>query len=239
MPPVVENKKKFKDTLYGAITAAGEQLPPVVFTSDQADAGRNSERLLVKYLDGIKGPGNRSTEVWWDSLGQDYLGDDDELWVDNLKSHHSKTFLEETRSVGLTIRYYPKYAGSILNAMDKAFWADFRASYYRESRDNHGQMLDAIESCFYRTSEEVIKRYWHHCGYTSDETPEEVVERLLGEGYSPADDKHRAEHDAMLASYIMWSANRKLLRHGSLPQSSPQSLGFSGLDGVYWTVYHR
>lgn len=148
MPPVVENKKKFKDTLYGAVTAAGEQLPPVVFTSDQVDAGRNSERLLVKYLDRIKGPGNRSTEVWWDSLGQDYLDEeDDELWVDNLKSHHSKTFLEETRSVGLTIRYYPKYAGSILNPMDNSFWADFRACYYREPRDNHGQMLDAPWRC--------------------------------------------------------------------------------------------
>lgn len=239
MPAVAENKKKYKDTMYGAITAAGEQFPPVVFTSDRNDAGHSSARFFVKYLERVKGPGNHSTEVWWDSVGQDNLGEDDELWLDNLKSHHSKTFLEEVRSNGVTIRYYPKYAGSILNPMDNTFWAAFRASYYRESREDHGQMLDAIESWFYRPTEDVIRRYWHHCGYTSDEKPEAVVERLLGEGYHPKDDKHQAEHDAMLSSYIIWSANRKLLRRGSLPQSAPQSLGFSGLDGVYWTAFRR
>ena len=121
--------------------------------------------------------------------------------------------------------------------MDNSFWVDFRARYYRESRDTHGHMLDAIQKCYYSPTEETIQRYWHHCGYTSKDSPEDVVERLLGEGYSPMIDKHVAEHDAMRSSYIMWSANRKLLRSGSLPQSSPQSLGFTGLDGVYWTAY--
>ncbi len=239
MPAVVENKRQFKDTLYGGVSASGHVLTPVVFTSDKNDAGRDSEELRVKYLKNVKGPGNKSTEVWWNEVGQDEITQDQVLFLDNLKAHHSKTFLEEVRSMDVRVIYFPSHAGSILNPMDDSFWAVFRASYYREPRDSHGLMLDAIQKCYYRPSEELIRRFWHHCGYTSTEAPRSIVERLLTEGYAPDSDRHQEEHDRMRAQYDHWSCHQHLLHDGHLKGAQPESLGFSGLDGVYWTAYRR
>jgi len=211
----------------------------VAFTSDRHNTGRNSESLVVKYVKNIKGPGRYSTDIWWDAVGRELLGNDDQLWLDNLKAHHSKMFLEEVRSYGVTVRFFPNHAGAILNPMDNSFWADFRAQYYRMTKEDHGQMLDAIRTSYWHPADETIVRYWHHCGYTSQESPKDAVIRLLSEGYDPIADRFQDEHDAMLSQYRVWSANRKALRCGTLPQAAPQSLGFCGLDGVYWTAYVR
>jgi len=239
MPAVIENKKEFKDTLYGGVAASGHVLTPVVFSSSKADTGRDSPAIRVKYLPNIKGPGNKSTEIWWDTVGQDEITEDQLLFLDNLKAHHSKTFLEEVRSMGVRTLFFPSHAGSILNPMDDSYWADFRASYYREARDSHGLMLDAIEKCYYQPSEEIIQRYWQHCGYTTTESPHSVVTRLLSEGYAPDTDRHQVEHDRMRAEYDLWSSQQRLLRGGHLKSVKPESLGFSDLDGVYWTAYRR
>ena len=239
MPCVVEKKKEFKDTLYGGVAASGHVLTPLVFSSDRADTGRTSQTLRVKYLKNIKGPGNKSTEIWWNDVGQEESTEDQILFLDNLKAHHSKTFLEEVHSMGVRTLYFPSHAGSILNPMDNSYWADFRASYYHEVRDSHGAMLDAIEKCYYRPSEEVITHYWRHCGFTSNESPRAVVERLLSEGYAPDNDRHQTEHDHMRAEYDHWSCHQRLLRDGHLAGPKPESLGFSGLDGVYCTAYTR
>lgn len=238
MPAIVEPKKKYKDVVYTGIAASGVLVTPVVFTSDKVDTHRDQEGFRVIYQENIKGPGNHSTHSYWDIVKDTDFDNQSILLLDNLKSHHSVQLTEEMEAAEVQAFYFPAHGGAILNPLDNSFHAEVKARYYRKDRSDHGLMLDAIRESIFETEESSICNYWRHCGITSDEDPATVVKRLLAEGYAPDSDRYRSEHQAMADQYDHWSLHRRLLRKGYPLKGSPVSLGFSGLDGTYWTVWN-
>lgn len=186
----------------------------------------------------IKGPGNFSTETYWDLLRDVDFGDQSLLLMDNLRSHHSLQMTEDMKSAGVKVLYFPSHGGALLNPCDNSFHAELKARYFRKDRNDHGSMLDAIREAIFETKEESILHYWSHCGFCCSEDPRQVVQRLIAEGYAPNSDSYHSEHTEMGLQYDVWIANRRALRYSNTINRKPESLGFNTLDGVYWTVWN-
>ena len=191
--------------------------------------------MPVRYQSKVKGPGTKTTEQWWDLVGRTNFYDQPLVLADNLRSYFNKTIQEELSDLDVVLLHYPSYAGALLDPCDNSFHAALKRRYYKEDRGDHGKMIAAIRKVYYETSEESIRNYWHHCGYTSSEPPEDIVSRLMAEGFHPL--KERDERLQKMESYYLhWKHSLNLLRLGSQPPGPPGDSTEDSLDGVYWTA---
>ena len=192
--------------------------------------------MPVVYQSKIKGPGNKSTSIWWDIVRDSGFSDSPLLMMDNLRAHFAPSLRQEMESYGVTVVHFPNYAGSLLNPCDNSWNSDLKHRYYYKSRRDHGEMIAAIRSAVYETTEESIRNYFHHCGYTSDEISSQVVERLVSEGYGP-DRKHGSDHAEMRKKYAEWRAHVNHLRAKGALKEEFRICGKRGENVTNWHVY--
>lgn len=221
--------------LYDGITADGFEIPPVLFTSDKHDSGRSSPEMPVIYLPGIKGPGTASTQLWWDTIAQSTFTDRPVILADNLKAYFSKTLKEEMSDMDVQVLHFPVHSGAFIDPCDNSFHAALKHIYYSKDRSDHGKMIDAIRESYFQISEDSIKHFWQHCGYTSDDNVFDRVHALLGEGFVP--DPGREEiFEKMAIYYNYWRGYYKLLRSGFHPPAEPIVDDKHGFDKFTWVV---
>jgi hypothetical protein len=235
-PAVIERKRCFKDVLYTGVCADGKVLTPILFTSDKRDAGQNSSQMPVVYLPKVKGPGTKSTQLWWDTLMDTDLSDRPLLLWDNLSAHHSKSLLEEMSDKDVTVLHFPTNTGALLNPCDNAFHADLKHRYFLKDRSDHGKMIVAIREAYFDTTEESIQNYWRHIGYTSSEPAEVLARQLNSEGWV-ASGERESHFNSMRDCYRHWKLNVGFSRLGLATPGVPLSLPGEDLDGVYWTEW--
>ncbi len=237
-PPVIENKRTWKDTLYAGFFASGDLLHPVLFTSDKNDTVQSSEEMRVVYQQHIKGPGTLSTETWWNIVGKIDFPDGGIVMVDHLRGHFSKTLIQEMQDLDVEILYYPKYAGALVDPCDNSWFADLKHRYYQKDRSDHGLMIRAIRESIYETDERTLEHYWHHCGYTSDAHVEDVAASLASEGYD-VQTRYETEYSAMREKYAAWSkAFANHLKKEVGERSSARSTKNSQ-KAVLWSAHKR
>jgi hypothetical protein len=111
----VEPKRVYKDVVYDGLVANGLLLTPVLFTSDPQESGqvRTLFRMPVKYVQGVKGPGNKTTEIWLDILGATELSDHPVVIADNLKSYFTRTLREELSDLDIQLLHMPPLSLSL------------------------------------------------------------------------------------------------------------------------------
>jgi hypothetical protein len=99
-------------------------------------------------------------------------------------------------------------------------------------------MIAAICKVYYDTTEQSIKNYWRHCGYTTNEDACKVVMRLISEGWTPA--REKAEE------FMVMTEMRKHYKGGvpsatrfglKPPTTTPVYFGNSKLNGICWHVW--
>jgi hypothetical protein len=149
--------------------------------------------------------------------------------------HFALSLKQEMESYAVTMIHFPNYPGSLLSSCENSSQASI---LLQDTRCDHSEMIAAIRSAVYETTDESIWNYFCHCGYTTNEISSQVVEHLVSEGYGP-DWKHGSEHNEMRKEYAEWRAHVNHLRSkGALKEKSRVSVK-RGKYVTKWHVYDR
>jgi hypothetical protein len=164
------------------ISAAGELLPPVVFTSDSNLPDLSFSPLDIFVEDDISGPTSSSTQHWFDEISP-HLPEKTILIWDAGKPHRNRELLDELETPGVRIYSLPPAPHALLSPVDNSFNALFRLNYYKRDRSTHENMLNAMKNSLVSIPANTIAKYFEHGGKTSEESPETVSLYLFYEGY--------------------------------------------------------
>jgi hypothetical protein len=110
--------------------------------------------------------------------------------------------------------------------------------YYQQDRSNHAKVIAAIRKSFYDTTQDSIKNYWRHIGYTTEEDAHDIAVRLNSEGFFPGPERSD-DFVIMTPLYRDWRMCLRLLRCGIRPPKSAFTYAKDGLNGVYWNVWEN
>lgn len=179
-----------KHVMYVAVTADGTCLPPVIFlkqtdklSTDPTGCITDEEGNVgyVLYIANFKGPSERSTQAWLDTL-QDYFGDEPHVILDALGGHFAPGITQDWKNVGATLHKIPGGAGKWLNPCDQAINREIRREFIRlQSRNRENKVRNLIRA-YYSLKDTTIINSFKKCGVFGGD-PDDIITEQACKGY--------------------------------------------------------
>jgi hypothetical protein len=156
----------------------------VRFTADVKLSTFHIDNAFIYVQPNIKGPGNKSTLKWFETV-KDYFDQDWLFLTDNGGGSHGQEFVEEAKEFDCQIIYYNAYGGKLLSVNDNSLHATIRRQFLKLPHKTHEESIQSIVKAYRSPSDESESAAFERVGITSITPSTKVVRTLYSEGFRP------------------------------------------------------
>lgn len=167
----------------------------------------------VQYLP-LKCPkrGEKGMNLFWEYImSENEIDENDCMCFDQEKAFVTQSNTELMNNIGITYLIFPKELHELLSPADNNFHGAFKSIFYTNisslstSQLSHVKRLQIAALAYSKITDESVRNMFKHCGLTSGEDPNMVLDRLVNENQYYASDADHIKFDRQISVFLKWA----------------------------------
>lgn len=242
---MLENGDTFRDTVALTVRGDGVDIPPFTIVHTSKNATVRSGRRCAAGDSPVKGMYITTMISYVNHIAK-YVDETSLLLMDRLSSHSSIQVRNHIESILLPDGqpmfiplYFPAKTPFLISPLDMGAISAFKSNFYKLDRSSIPLKLRAVTKAWDKVSNEALRNICLNCGIVGEESIESLRIRFMREVVSEVPPELQEHFDFFEAWKTGVFEVEGATRGRGVRLDSPQQLGDTELDGVYWNRWGR